>query len=72
MAAVALGLSDTSVSPISGSDYLDKSIPPGCYFNGALWFNLVESSTVSCGTGGRDCICAFFDHSNAGSVSPSF
>ena len=53
-AATSLGLSDTSVSEEN-----DIGFPPGCYYyrNGQLYFNNAQSSPVSCGTAGDDCIC---------------
>ena len=68
-AAVALGLSDTSVTVETDDRY-----PPGCYKyrnDDKLYFNLADSSAVNCGNSGDNCICEF-DHSNGGSVSPSF
>ena len=69
-AAISLGLSDTSVFVGTDSAYYAVR-PEGCIYDGSsnLRFNTLTTS-LGCGADGHDCICA--DHSNAGSVSPSF
>jgi hypothetical protein len=56
-AAVAWGLRDTSLFPFASSYYND--FPSGCWYTnkGFLSFNTAESSTATCGTADRDCLC---------------